>query len=218
MGVAALTGLAAEARIARRIGIAATATGGDAARTQAIAERLLAENAALVSFGIAGALDPALAPGTLLLPRRVVNEAGVAIAVDADWQARLGAALRARGLVAVEGDLLGIAQIVASPEEKAALYRRTGAVAVDLESHIAAAVAQRLGRPFVVLRAVADPALSALPPAALVGMDADGNAAIVPVLGSILHRPGQVPDLIRVALHTRRALAALTRAAPVLRD
>jgi hypothetical protein len=36
------------------------------------------------------------------------------------------------------------------------------------------------------------------------------------VLGSLARRPGQLPGLLRVALDTRRALAALRRAAPVL--
>jgi hopanoid-associated phosphorylase len=216
MAVAAVTGLAAEARIARRAGIAALAAGGDAARTAAICAQLLAEGAALVSFGIAGALAPGLAPGTLLLPRRVLDEAGAAIAVDAGWHARVRDHLRTLGLVAVDGDIIGAAGIVASPGEKAALHRRTAAVAVDLESHIAAAAAHRLGRAFLVLRAVADPAAFALPPAAAVGIEAHGHVAILAVLSSILRRPGQVGDLVRLARYTRRALAMLKRSAPAL--
>lgn len=134
------------------------------------------------------------------------------------WNARARDALRARGIDAIEDDLLGATRIVAARNAKAELHRRTGAAAVDLESGAVAAVAQRLGRPFLALRAVADPAGFALPPAALVGIDSAGRTALLPVLLSILRRPGQLADLVRLAHHSRRALDALARAAPALRD
>jgi adenosylhomocysteine nucleosidase len=219
MTLAAVTGLEAEDRIVRAIGIPALATGADAARAAAIAEQLLAGGAsALLSFGIAGALKPGLASGTILLPRRVRSEAGDAFAADAAWHARVRAALGARGIAAIEDDLFGATQLVAARAAKTDLHRRTGAAAVDLESAIAAAAARRFGRPFLAVRAIADPADFALPPAALVGIDAAGRTALGPVLRSILRRPGQLAALVRLALHTRRALAALAHAAPALRD
>ena len=219
MAIAAVTGLEAEARIVRGMGIAAAASGGDSARTAAVAERMLASGAAaLVSFGIAGALAPGLGSGTLLLPRRILDEGGGARAVDRAWHARTRTALSARGIPAVEDDLLGAALLVAVRAAKAELHRRTGAVAIDLESAAAGAVAARFGRPFLVVRAVADPADFDLPPAALVGIDAEGRTALLPVLGSILKGPGQIRDLVRLARHTRRALAALARAAPALTE
>lgn len=217
MAIAAVTGLEAEARIVRGVGVAATPSGADPARTAAVAERMMSGGAsALVSFGIAGALAPDLRSGTILLPRRILDEAGGAIGVDRAWHARLRAALRARGLAAVEDDLLGGALVVAGHAAKAALHRRTGAVAVDLESAAAASVAQRFGRPFLALRAVADPAGFDLPPAALVGIDVAGRTAYGPVLRSVLSHPGQIAALVRLAQHTRAALAALTRAATAL--
>ena len=74
MALMAVAGLAAEARILHGRGIAAEASGADPARAAAIAERFLAAGAdAILSFGIAGALAPGLAPGTILLPRRIVD-------------------------------------------------------------------------------------------------------------------------------------------------
>ncbi len=61
MRVGAVTGLAAEAKVARRAGLIARPSGGIAAQTTASPRRLLREGAeALISFGIAGALAPAL--------------------------------------------------------------------------------------------------------------------------------------------------------------
>lgn len=217
MRVAAVTGLAAEARIAGRAGLLAAAAGGDAARTRAAAERLIAEGAdALVSFGICGGLAPTLMPGSLVLASGVRDEAGQRFAVDAAWQERVAAAFAEHGIAAVTGDLLGLAAIVATPERKAALHRETGALAADLETHIAAAAAAKAGLPFLMLRAVADPAWRALPPAALVELDASGRPALAAVLRSLLAKPGQVPALLRVALDARSALGRLEQAAGAL--
>ncbi|HZB92816.1 MAG TPA: hypothetical protein VE397_15320, partial [Stellaceae bacterium] len=120
MPVAAVTGLAAEARIARRAGLAAAASGGDAVRTRAAIQGLIAGGAtSLVSFGICGALDSALVPGSLLLPEAVRDEGGVRLGVDRAWHGRAAAVLAARGLTALTGDILGADAIVASPERKA---------------------------------------------------------------------------------------------------
>jgi adenosylhomocysteine nucleosidase len=217
MRVAAVTGLAAEARIARRAGLGAAASGGDAARSRAVIAQLIDDGAtALVSFGICGGLDPALQPGCLLLPEAVRDEAGKRWAVERAWHARMAAALAARGIGARQGDLLGADAIVASPERKAVLRRESGAIAVDLESHHVARAAVESGLPFLVLRAVADPAERALPAAALIELDADGRPALPAVLLSLARHPAQLPALLRVAIDTRRALRALGRVAVAL--
>lgn len=213
MVAAVLTGLLAEARIARREGLIAAAGGGNARQTSAQAERLLAEGAsALISFGIAGALAPGLAPGALLLPRAVVDESGTRWPVDAGWQASLRAALIRSGLAPAEGDLLGASRAIDSIAGKRAAHHSTGAVAVDLESHIVAQAAARAGRAFIVLRAIADPAERSLPEAAVQGLDESGAPALGRVVLSVLRNPGQLPALLRVAADTRRALATLTSA------
>jgi hopanoid-associated phosphorylase len=217
MSAAAVTGLLAEARIVRRAGLAVAAVGGDAARAAREAERLLAEGAAgLVSFGIAGGLDPALASGMLLLPRAVRGDGEERWEVESQWRRRLATTLATAGLAVSEGDLLGAGAVAASAEDKRALFQRTGAAALDLESHAVARVAARAERPFVALRALADPAGRDLPPAALVGLDAQGRPAVGPVLAALAKDPRQVAALFRLARDTQRALAALRRAVAVL--
>jgi adenosylhomocysteine nucleosidase len=210
MAVAAITGLAAEARIARRHGLDAVATGGIEAQVLEAAGRLIAEGAdALLSFGIAGALAPDLVPGSLLLPLAVIAEDGSRVAVDEARRARAEAALAASGLRAVSGDVLGARDPAASPARKEALHAATGAIAIDLESQLVARVASRAGKPFLVLRAIADPASRALPEAALIGLNASGKPALNRVLVSVLRNPRQIPALLRLAGDTRRALLAL---------
>jgi adenosylhomocysteine nucleosidase len=211
MAVAAVTGLAAEATIARRLGLRAVAAGGDAVRTEAAIQRLVGEGVTgLVSFGICGGLDPALASGSVILPRGIRSEAGDRHLVDQIWHAALAGALQSGGLATATGDLLGGIAIVDTPVRKAALFRQSGAIAVDLESHLVAKAARAAGVPFVVLRVVADASGRGLPPAVMLGLDAAGRPAFSRVLASIARRPGQVPALLQVAADTRRALRVLS--------
>jgi len=206
MGDVAVTGMAAEAKLARAIGWAALVIGGTPAQREAMVARGIADGATrLISFGIAGGLAPGLAPGALLLPKAVCIESGDTIPVDEKWRAAVAARLGP----AEPGLLLGEAAIVASAAAKRALFRSTGAVAADLESGAVARAASRAKIPFLVLRAVADPADRDLPEAALVGLDERGGVALGAVLRSILRRPGQIPALLRVSRDTSRAFRTL---------
>jgi adenosylhomocysteine nucleosidase len=218
MKPAAVTGLAAEAKVARRGGLIAQPSGGVATQTTAIAESLLRDGAeALISFGIAGALAPSLAPGDLLVPRAVIDDRGARFAVDDTWRTQIVDALRGAGLPVERRDLLGTSEVAASPARKAEFHRVTGAVAVDLESHLVAAVAARAGKPFLVLRAVSDSAVQVLPDAAVHGLAPSGKPALGRVLLSVARDPRQLPALIRLASDTRHALDALGSALRVIK-
>jgi adenosylhomocysteine nucleosidase len=214
MPFAAVTGLAVEAQIAQQNGLDAIATGGTAERTKKAVARLVAEGATgLLSFGICGGLDPAFSPGTLVLPRMVRSEAGDGHAVDRALHRALTAALGAVGHALSTGDILGTDVIAGTRERKAALYRRSGAVAIDMESHLAAAAAAAAKISFAALRAIADPAARGLPPVALLALDDAGRPEVGAVLRSLLARPGQLPAVLSLALDTRHALRSLRRAA-----
>ncbi len=162
--------------------------------------------AGLVSFGLAGGLDPALAAGTVLVPAVVLLDAERWDADDALLQ-RLGGA--------TPGALYGGGEVVATAAAKAALHARTGAVAVDLESAAVARTARRHGMPFAVLRAVCDGAGRGLPRAALVALDGAGRIGGLRVAWAAASRPWEVPDLVRLggdAARARHALVARVRA------
>ena len=195
-----VTGLAAEARLAARLG-AALAGGGLPAGAEAAAERLVAQGAtALVSFGLCGGLDPALDPGALLVPR-TVTEAGGTCPTDAVLAAALG------GWTCTA--LAAAAAPVARCEAKRALFAATGAAGVDLESGAVARVAARHALPFAVLRAVCDPADLDLPPLALAALDAGGTIRPARIAASLFARPGQIGALLRLARAAAAARAAL---------
>lgn len=209
--VLAVCGLAAEARLAARTGVRTVAGGGRSRALATAIEQQLDGVGAIVSFGLCGALVAGLEPGTLLVATAVTGDS-TSFTVDARWTRTLLDRLP----FAIGVPLAGSDAIVATPAAKSALRLRTGASAVDMESHIAARIAAERGIPFAVLRAVADPLHRALPPAALVGLDDDGGIAIVPVLRAVLREPGQVPQLLRIAADTRKALGALGRGCRLL--
>ncbi len=112
--------------------------------------------------------------------------------------------------------MAGSDTIVATAEAKAALAARTGALAVDMESHALAHVARAAGVPFVAVRAVADPAQQSLPRAVLGAVADDGAIRTLPVLARLALSPWQVPNVVRLQLNARAALAALGRFARLL--
>ena len=209
MAAAILTGMALEARLARRTGLPVACAGGDASAAAA-AQRLLESGAGgIVSFGVAGGLAPGLRPGSLVVATAVVDEDGAVYEVCRFWHDRLRHALP-QALPAV---LAGALTPAATTEEKARLGARTGAVAVDLESLAVARVCLAWGRPFAVLRAVADPAGRALPAAALAGLDGEGRMVPGAVLAQLAADPRQIVALGRLAWDLGCALAALCKAA-----
>jgi adenosylhomocysteine nucleosidase len=205
--VGIVTGLEAEARIARRFGVPVEVGGGRAAGAVAASQRLVERGVAgLVSFGLAGGLNPALAAGTVLVPAAVLLDSERWDADDALLQ-RLGGT--------TPGVLYGGGEVVASAAAKAALFARTGAVAVDLESAAVARIARQHGLPFAVLRAVCDGAGRALPRAALVALDGAGRIGRLRVAWAAVSRPWEIPDLLRLggdAARARHALVARVRA------
>jgi adenosylhomocysteine nucleosidase len=208
------SGLAAEARIARAAGFQVIVGAGDPRRTAALVKIAARQAKCLVSFGIAGGLAPHLRPGDVILSGEVIGG-------DRRWVSdpRFHRQLTglARHIGAVEGPVLGAADILATEEDKAQAWLDTGALAVDLESAIVAATAEAAGIPFLVLRTIADPATRKLPPAALIPLAVDGTPAVIRVLGEVLRRPRQIAALFGLARETRQALTALAGPARALR-
>lgn len=204
-------GLKAEADIAAGDDITVVCGGGDQARLASDLARLAPNASALVSFGVAGGLDPSLKPGTLAVAASVVAANGERYPCDPGWTSRLVARL-----AAPMADFAAVDMPIADVAGKAALYAATGAALVDMESHLAARAAQNAGIPFAALRAVTDPADRSLPHAATVGMRADGSVDLPAILASLAKKPGQVPGLIRTGLDARKAFAALLRCRQLL--
>jgi hopanoid-associated phosphorylase len=200
--------------------IAIGISGARPGRAEVEARRLVAGGCrVLLSWGVAGGLDPTLVPGDLVIPAAVVAEDGGNWPVAPDLRAAVTAGVPSprRGEGRGGGpNLLGFERMVLSTAEKAALFERSGAVAIDMESHRVALVAAAAGLPVLAVRAIADPAGRALPALAARALGADGRPRIGPVVAGLLRRPGDLAALPRVRRDTAAALAALAGVAETL--
>ncbi|UEP30397.1 MULTISPECIES: phosphorylase [unclassified Burkholderia] len=211
--VIAVTGMAFEARIARGQGVEAVFAARADRLERALAEATARGCAGIVSFGTAGGLAPDLAPGALVIADAIDGPFG-RVQTDPAWSARLVAALHDTPVWArvTRGTMAAVSAPVVSEQEKISLHRAKGALAVDMESHIAAAFAASRGVPFAVCRAIVDPAWRTLPRAATAGLRDDGSTAILPILRELLKQPSQLGPLLQVAGDARAARTTLIQA------
>jgi hopanoid-associated phosphorylase len=204
-GIVAVTSLALEARIALGSGVSVICSQGP--RLPADLDSALRRGASgIISFGVAGGLAPGLAAGDWVAAT-AVRTTNQLFPTDETWTR----SLLARLPKAVHAEMVGVDAPVAHPSEKQLLHAQTGAVAVDMESHIVASIATAHQVPFVVCRVIIDAAHTLLPPAALIGLRPDGTADVLAVLRSVLREPGQLPALVRTAFDAWVARAALRR-------
>ncbi|MGN6666372.1 MAG: phosphorylase [Trinickia sp.] len=212
-----VTGMAFEARIARAPGVEVVyAAHPD--RLERALERALARGAVgVLSFGTSGGLAPGLMPGSIVIADAIEGPMGRQ-STDAPWTERIFRALRA-ALPAnriERGTMAAVAAPVVTEQQKQALHRATGALAVDMESHVAARHAHARGLPFAVCRTIVDPAWRTLPSAAAAGLRDDGTTALAPILRELARAPGQLPAMIRLAFDARAARSSLVAARSAL--
>lgn len=210
----AVTGLAFEARIVAGPGVTVVCGGGQIQLRRSLEAAIRKGCHGILSFGIAGGLAPHLQPGACVIARNIIAENG-RYASDSGWAQSLmgmvqGTTARRTALRDVSfGDIAGSDVPLASIHAKRRLHEKTGAVAVDMESHVAARFAVEHGVPFAAFRVITDPSHRALPPAALVATNAEGAVDFQAIMRSLLRHPKQVPTLFRLALDSWAARQAL---------
>jgi adenosylhomocysteine nucleosidase len=165
--------------------------GAEAARRATEAAIALYKPGLVYSAGFAGALEPALKIGDVVVPRRVVN-AGDGSSVDTGT---------GEGVLVTFGS-------VASPEQKSKLGASFGAQAVDMEAAAVAQAAQARGVRFAAVKAISDESNFALPP-----MDnflaPGGRFRTWKFALFVLVRPWMYKSMLTLARNSNRASHAL---------
>ncbi len=161
----------------------------------------------LYLFGVSGGLDPRLQAGDLVVAEAVRDEKGNRYpATVAEW---------ATGRSGVHiGAILTLPAPVLAPKDKLELFRRFGALAVDMESAAVACVALEAGCPCRILRAICDPASRVVAKDAFALIDDRGRLRVGTLLASLMRRPRLLADLFSMRQDFARALEALDRVAP----
>ncbi len=150
----------------------------------------------LISAGFSGALQPELRIGDLVMATEVV-----------DSQGNRYPAFRPASLAEYDisvGRLLTMPELIGDPQEKQRLGRQYNALAVDMESAIAARFCQEYNVPFACLRVISDDWRTALSPH-LVELLRQGRVSLPRLAVQVLRHPGLIGELGRLARQTRRA-------------
>lgn len=206
--ILAVTGLKREAAIFAKPGVKVLVGGGDSAALARQIDRVIAAQRplAIISIGLGGALAPGLRVADWVVAGRVLDREEW-FEADPAWSARLAERLPGARI----GDIVGQDGMVITRADKSALRAATGALAVDMESHVAARIAAAQSLPFAAVRVISDTADRDLPPAVLAGMKPDGGMNLAGVLASVARDPRQLPALVRTGRDAGRAFGALLR-------
>jgi hopanoid-associated phosphorylase len=207
--VIALVGLAFEARIAAGPGVLVVCRGCETSDLLRLA--VGAGCRSIISFGVAGGLAPDLIPGDCVVASAIIDYPAVR-PTDPLWSRKLADMIPE----ARHGPIMGVNSVVSNPGDKRKLHAFTRAVAVDMESHLVARLADAHGLAFAAVRVIVDPAHRAVPPAALLAMAPGGSTDVSAMLWEILARPSQVSPLMRLAADAIAARTALVRLRRVL--
>jgi adenosylhomocysteine nucleosidase len=161
---------------------------------------------ALISFGVAGALQDQLRPGDLVLPESIV--ADQLYQTNLAWRRKIERCLP-RGIRVTQTALAISEQILTTEAEKHALAAKTNACAVDMESGAIAFAAAEAGIPFIAIRAITDPIQFSPPAALMTALHPDGRIRLVRLLALLLKRSVSLRELLRLAPGMRAACATL---------
>jgi len=172
------------------------------------ARRALAEIAGkytlkrIISIGYAGALDPSLKVGDLVVADQVVYyETLKSYSLDGELLGTMPEVAR--------GTLLTVDQVVATPPEKKALREKYSAVAVDMETFALAEETQARNLPFASVRAITDTADQELIDCSHL-VEADGEVSKLKAGWHVLTHPGDLKGMIDLGKHAKTATASLT--------
>ncbi|HVX85036.1 MAG TPA: hypothetical protein VH253_09490 [Phycisphaerae bacterium] len=145
----------------------------------------------IVLAGLAGALDPTLKVGDVLIdsPLPPLN---------------IPPGTRA-------GRIHTASELLCTPEAKQQLFRSSACAAVDMEAAAVAPIATAAGIPFLHVRAISDAATDHVDADCLSLIDSDGHPILRRVVRLLVRRPTVIAQLLRLRRDTSLALSRLSQ-------
>lgn len=169
---------------------------------------IAAEVDALVSWGVAGALDPGLVSGDTVLPVQVRDSEQNVYAADNAWHAALKSRLEQQRVFA-DATILSVRDVQHDVRSKSDLHQATQAMAVDMESAAVARVALNANTPFVVVRTIFDTVTMPIPASSTNATDQYGQVSIPKLITGLIRKPAemlQFPQMMSSFVKAKKSL------------
>lgn len=147
----------------------------------------------VITAGFAGGLNPNLKFGTVVY--------------EQDFDAGLGPELEDLG--AVPAKFYCHRRVATTVGEKAALWRETGADAVEMESSVIRTICKEFRIPSATIRIISDDATQDLPLDFNALMTSEDRINYLKLFGAVLSNPGRIPKLIQFQHQTIAAARKL---------
>ena len=205
------TGFTREVRTVAGPGVVAIAGGGIAERLEERLHAAVRDGAAgIVSYGLTGGLADGLRIGDWVVGDRIKG------AIDHGCHSGWRDAIAARLPGARVGAFFADGRMIDTITEKRALGVNHDALAVDMESHVAARVAQAHGLPFAIVRIVSDEVDHLLPHAITVSMRPDGGFDRTRMRASLAAAPEQMRDVVQTMAQFAMGFRGMRRGARLI--
>ena len=146
----------------------------------------------VITAGFAGGLNPALRTGAVLYE---------------DDEADFGPELEDLG--ARKGTFYCHRRVATTAQEKAELWKSSGADAVEMESSVIRTICREFGIPSVTVRVISDDARQDLPLDFNALMSSEDRIHLLKLLGAVLRQPSRIPKLIQFQRQTVEAARRL---------
>jgi adenosylhomocysteine nucleosidase len=172
-------------------------------------ERLLIQNPstrAIVVVGYAGGLSRSVEPGSLIIAESVSNAGSEHLYTPDPALLAAASEVWPPGFRAKIGALVTADRVLVRASEKELIARSTNALAVDMESAGAAAVATEYGVPWLAVRVITDGVNDDLPLDFNALANPDGSVNRGRIVAETLLHPWKIPALVR--LGSRSSLAS----------
>ncbi len=172
---------------------------------------------ALISWGVAGAIDKSVNAGDVILASSIINEEN-RYSISEDWLSRISEHFIPSEPNIFNGDIASSKEICASITDKQHLLQKTKALAVDMESAAIAEIATANNLDLLVIRTISDDADTAIPEAILKHTNNLGQPRIFNFMLSCIMKPNQIREISSLASGYKKGLSSLSEIAEVLKD
>lgn len=162
---------------------------------------------ALLSWGVAGALDGSLTAGIVILPESILAPDGEQWDVDSGWYARVSNRIQPE-MSCRSGRLATSECVLSEPHQKAVLHQTSHAIAVDMESAGVARAGAEARIPCLAIRVIVDRQQWVLPSCVTMAVGPHG-VRVGAMARRLLGRPAELPHMFRLIVGWRAAQAAM---------